>query len=98
LPVPPSAHDRLKRRETHVNEPKRYELHLDGQLFRGQRELLLRVADLARRGRPYKPAPGDEALLEGLLNLTDEIADQAHDRHGIDCLLHDDEGDSRGAT
>jgi len=22
-----------------------------------------------------------------LVNLTDEIADQAHDRHGVDCLL-----------
>jgi hypothetical protein len=68
-------------------------LRLDGQLFRAQRELLLRVADLAREGQPYEPAPGDEAILEGLLNLTDSLADQAHDRHGIDCLS--DEGDSR---
>jgi hypothetical protein len=81
-----------------MNDTKHYELHLDGRLFRAQRELLLRVADLARRKLPYEPAPGDEAILEGLLNLTDSFADQAHDRHGIDCLLHDDEGDSRGAT
>jgi len=74
-----------------VNEPRRYDLHLDGHAFRAQRELLLKVAELARRGQPYEPAPGDERLLEGLLGLTDEIADQAHDRHGIDCLLHDDE-------
>ena len=41
-----------------------------------------------------KPAPaaGDVDLLEGLVALTDAIADQAHDRHGIDCLL-DDGGD-----
>jgi len=37
--------------------------------------------------RAYTPKPGDEALLEGLLARTDEIADQAHDKHGIDCLL-----------
>jgi hypothetical protein len=29
----------------------------------------------------------DVTLLEGLIELTDTIADQAHDRHGIDCLL-----------
>jgi len=77
-----------------MNDEKRYSLHLDGPLFRAQRELLLRIADLARRKLPYEPAPGDDALLEGLLGLTDEIADQAHDRHGIDCLLHDDVSDA----
>ena len=75
-----------------MNDTKRYELSLDGELFRSQRELLLRIADLARRQQPYEPAPGDDRLLEGLLGLTDAIADQAHDRHGIDCLLSDDEG------
>jgi hypothetical protein len=79
-----------------MNDTKRYELRLDGKLFRAQRELLLRIADLARRKRPYEPAPGDDRLLEGLLGLTDSIADEAHDRYGIECLLHDDEGDSRG--
>ena len=30
-------------------------------------------------------------LLDGLINLTDDIADQAHDEHGImDCLLEED--------
>ena len=29
--------------------------------------------------------------MEGLISLTDEIADQAHDRFGVDCLL--DESD-----
>ena len=32
-------------------------------------------------------------MLEGLLELTDAIADQAHDRHGIDCLLADEDDD-----
>ena len=36
----------------------------------------------------------DEGLLEGLVELTDAIADQAHDQHGIDCLL-DDGDDAR---
>jgi hypothetical protein len=76
-----------------MNDTKRYDLHLDGQLFRAQRELLLKLTDLARRNEPYQFVPGDEALLEGLLNLTDAIADQAHDRHGINCLLSDDEGE-----
>lgn len=64
-----------------------YALNLDGPVFRAQRNLLVKIADLARRKRPYEPAPGDERLLEGLLGLTDAIADQAHDLHGIDCLL-----------
>ena len=65
-----------------------YALHIDGPLFRGQRQLLVKIADLARRKQPYEPAPGDEKLLEGLLGLTDALADQAHDQHGIDCLLN----------
>ena len=78
-----------------MNDTKRYELSLDGELFRSQRGLLLRIADLVRRQQPYEPAPGDDRLLEGLLGLTDAIADQAHDRYGIECLLVGD-GDSRG--
>ena len=79
-----------------MSDMKDYELRLDGPAFRAQRELLLRLADLARRKRPWQPAPGDGELLEGLVALSDEIADQAHDRHEIDCLLHenDDEGDA----
>jgi len=34
----------------------------------------------------------DQQLLEGLIELTDELADQAHDRHGVDCLLDAGEG------
>jgi hypothetical protein len=66
---------------------KTYQLHIDGELFRRQRELLVKIADLVRRKQPYEPSPSDEELLEGLLNLSDAIADQAHDQHGIDCLL-----------
>ena len=64
-----------------------YRLHLDGKLFRSQRELLMRLGALVHQKQAYKPKPGDEELLEGLLNLTDAIADQAHDQYGIDCLL-----------
>ena len=76
-----------------MNDEKRYSLHVEGPLFRAQRELLVKITDLVRRKQPYEPAAGDEGLLEGLLGLTYAIADQAHDRHGIDCLS--DEGDSR---
>jgi hypothetical protein len=31
--------------------------------------------------------PGDEVPLERPLKLIEAIADQAHDQHGIDCLL-----------
>ena len=72
-----------------MNELKQYALHIDGKLFRKQRELLVKIADLVRRKQPYEPSPGDGELLEGLLNLTDAIADQAHDEHGIDCLLNE---------
>ena len=78
-----------------MNDTKRYELRLDGKLFRTQRELLLRIADLARRKQRLGPAPGDDRLLEGLLGLTDSIADQAHDRYGIECLLVNDKAKSR---
>ena len=78
-----------------MNDMKHYDLNLDGPAFRAQRELLLRIADVARRGQPYEPARGDGELLEGLVVLTDAIADHAHDRYGIDCLLHDDDGGER---
>ncbi len=50
---------------------------IDLGLFRRQRELLAKIADLARRNLPYVPESGDEDLLEGLLNLTDAVADAA---------------------
>jgi len=60
---------------------------IDGPTFRRQRQLLLRLAALAREGNAHKPSDADQELLDGLVNLTDVIADQAHDNHGIDCLL-----------
>jgi hypothetical protein len=48
--------------------------HIDGPLFRNQRELLMKITDLAQRKQPYAPAPGDEGLLDGLVELTDKIA------------------------
>ena len=64
-----------------------YHLTIDGLTFRQQRELLLKLHGLAGGGVPYLPASGDQELIEGLIGLTDEMADQAHDVHGIDCLL-----------
>jgi hypothetical protein len=72
-----------------MDNVKPYLLNIDGPAFRAQRQLLLRIADAVRRKQPYEPAPGDDDLLEGLLGLTDAVADEAHDRHGIDCLLED---------
>jgi hypothetical protein len=66
-----------------------YTLRIDGELFRRQRELLLKIQDAVSRHEPYVPAANDVDLLEGATSLLDEIADQAHDQHGIDCLLKD---------
>ena len=69
---------------------------INGPLFRDQRLLLMKIADLARQKQPYEPAPGDEDLLEGLVNLTDDIANQSHDEHGIDCLLEENADEKVG--
>lgn len=61
--------------------------NIDGPTFRKQRQLLLKLRDLAAGRIPNVPDPGDRELLEGLIELTDELADQAHDKHGVDCLL-----------
>ncbi len=68
-----------------------YSLSIDGPAFRQQRELLQRLRSSAVSKMPYGSAPGETELLEGLIELTDALADQAHDRHGVDCLL--DEAD-----
>jgi hypothetical protein len=60
---------------------------IDGPAFRKQRQLLLSLATLAREGETYRASSADQDLLDGLVNLTDVIADQAHDKHGVDCLL-----------
>jgi len=61
-----------------------YSLRIDGPLLRRQRQLLLRLHGQMAAGK-------DRELLEGLVELTDEIADQAHDQHGLDCLLDTDD-------
>jgi len=69
--------------------------------FRKQRELILRMcaarditltepANLRTTGEAWEETDlvGEEFdLLEGLQNLLDAIADQAHDVYGIKCLL-----------
>ncbi len=78
--------------EPQSTQPGPYHLAIDGPAFRSQRKLLLKLQGLAGAGIPYSPASGDQKLLEGLITLTDELADQAHDRYGLDCMLHADEG------
>ena len=56
-----------------------YALRIDGPLLAKQRQWLLDLAE--------KTTGDGRDHLEGIIALLDEIADQAHDRHGIDCLL-----------
>jgi hypothetical protein len=70
-----------------VEEIMIIDMELDGPLFRKQREILLTAMDRWRRGIAHVPAKADVERMEGLLNMLDEIADQAYDRYGIDCLL-----------
>jgi len=64
-----------------------YSLNIGGPELRQQRELLQHLQGAARAQMPYWLTDGEAESLEGLVNLTDEIADQAHDRHGVNCLL-----------
>jgi hypothetical protein len=65
-----------------------YSLKIDGPLFRRQRRLLLQVLDAACKKTQFLFAEqSDRDLMEGLVAMLDEIADQAHDRFSIDCLL-----------
>lgn len=58
-----------------------YWFSLDGPLLRKQRAVLDKyIGKLANTCSDY-------AMLHGLANLLDDIADQAHDKYGIDCLL-----------
>jgi hypothetical protein len=68
---------------------KSYQLALDGQLFKQQRTRLLEWHAVAGR-RPYEFTAEDAEALAGLVNLCDALADQAHDEHGIDCLLDEE--------
>ena len=70
-----------------------YKLRLDGELFRRQRQLLLKILDAVSRHERYVPTANDAELLEGTAALLDEIADQAHS-FGLDCLLDSNGGNS----
>jgi hypothetical protein len=80
-----------------MNSLHDYSLRIDGPLLRDQRRWLLGVADTILRGVVRVAEPSGPDLLEGVISLLDQIADQAHDRYGIDCLLEDptEEGQSR---
>ncbi len=72
-----------------------YALRIDGPLLADQRRLLLKVMDTVFRGEPYvAETPKDDELLQGLAVLLDEIADQAHDRHGLDSLIKPEPGET----
>ena len=61
--------------QVQVVEVRSDTLRIDPQLFRVQRELLTKIADLARKNQPYVPASGDNRLLDGILELTDALSD-----------------------
>ena len=67
-----------------------YALEISGPLFRSQRQLLSRLAQQGLQ-QVSMGSQRDEDLLNGLISLTDEIADQAHDNYGVDCLSGDDD-------
>lgn len=64
-----------------------YDLVIDGAQLQAQRKRLLEIASTIGREATICVRPEDVALLDGLIDLTDEIADQAVDRHGIDSLI-----------
>jgi len=69
------------------NAIQSYDLIVGGPELRTQRGLLLRLAEALHGGKRPQLDPDDVEPLEGLINLTDAIADQAADDYGIDCLL-----------
>lgn len=58
-----------------------YRLRIDGPLLREQQKVLIGVITGQGHGQDTRQA------LDGILDLLTEVADQGHDRHGIDCLL-----------
>lgn len=64
-----------------------FDLAIDGALLQAQRRLLLELMDALHGGKQTQLDHNDQHLLEGLINLTDEVADQAASRYGIDSLL-----------
>ena len=79
-----------------MTRKRHYSLKIDGPLLRSQRQLLLQVLDAACRKQPLLfQDDNDKDLLEGLVAMLDEIADQAHDRFGIDCLQEATDADAK---
>jgi len=64
-----------------------YKLAIDGPEFQAQRQRLIEVAGALHQGKVVQLGPADAEFLEGVVNLTDAIADQAADRYQIDALL-----------
>jgi hypothetical protein len=75
------------------NEMQLYDLALDGPLLRRQRELLFMLMEAADECRAFDLGPAQLELLDGLVNLTNALADQAHDEFGIECLVDGDDTD-----
>ena len=72
------------------NNSRAYSLAIDGQRLKKQRRLLLKLLE-HQRGLLQPVLTKDEITsLEGLVNMTDSIADQAHDAYGLDTLLTQD--------
>lgn len=78
-----------------ASDLERYALRIDGDLLRRQRQLLLKLVDSLHNKLPDTSRVQTD-LLEGVLAMLDEIADQAHDQYGIDCLLDEQSEDSQG--
>jgi len=57
---------------------------IDGSLLREQRKFLLRQRYLLEK---WNASGYDLSLLDGVINLIDHIADELHDKYGVDCLL-----------
>ena len=71
-----------------------YSFTLDALSFKRQRELVL---ELTAEAEPEKFSSSRHQVLDGLTNLLDAIADQAHDVYGLDVLFTDAQCDDRDA-
>ena len=72
----------FKRHEEIQDNEKVFLFSLDPQIFKEQRTLLTLLLD-----GDVKEASMDFEALEGIRNLLDAIADQAHDWYGMDTLF-----------
>jgi hypothetical protein len=73
------------------NKDLPYYLNIDGELLRQQQRVLFVRIDFLQRKRPSFKELID--CYEGMLALLEEIADQAHDNYGIDCLINNEDED-----